>query len=161
MSDIEDEYDACYSPLDLQGFHPQIPPSRRADSPTPAASVPSSQTTAPQISDDEFDAYDFSEFTAADFAQIDAELAANAASYAAPTRVPNRDHHGDKPRGPAIDIKLEEEPADRSDLVKAPATNGTLPPPKRDTRSPFKRFRNWNKYFSVSDLVGPSWYVLG
>ena len=159
MSDIEDEYDAYYSPLDLEGFHSQSPPNRRARSPTPAAA---SQSTAPQTSDDEFDAYDFSEFTAADFAQIDAELAATAAAYyATSTRVPDGDHNGDKPRGPAIDIKLEEEPADRSNLVKAPERNGTLPPPpKRDTRSPFKRFRSWNKSFSVSDLVGPSWYVL-
>ncbi|KAH9923591.1 exonuclease V [Fomitopsis serialis] len=30
-------------------------------------------------------------------------------------------------------------------------------PPVRDTRSPFRRFRSWNKHFSVSDLVGPAW----
>ena len=88
MSDIEDEYDAYYSPLDLEGFHSQSPPDCRTRSPTPAAA---SQSAVLQTSDDEFDAYDFSEFTAADFAQIDAELAATAASYnATSTCAPRR-----------------------------------------------------------------------
>ncbi|KAH9828673.1 exonuclease V a 5' deoxyribonuclease-domain-containing protein [Rhodofomes roseus] len=156
MSAIEDEYDAYYSPLDLEGVCLSQSPRHAADSPPPAVSEPASQSTAPETSD-EFDAYDFSEFTATDFAQIDAALVGDAASVSTTTCAPNSDHNSNKPGGPAIEIRLEAELADRSTLVKAPSKEVPLRPPMRDTRSPFQRFRKWNKHFSVSDLVGPAW----
>ncbi|TFY69202.1 hypothetical protein EVJ58_g550 [Rhodofomes roseus] len=159
MSAIEDEYDAYYSPLDLEGVCLSQSPRHAADSPPPAISEPASQSTAPETSDDEFDAYDFSEFTATDFAQIDAALVGDAASGSTTTCAPNSDHNSNKPGGPAIEIRLEAELADRSTLVKAPSKEVPLRPPMRDTRSPFQRFRKWNKHFSVSDLVGPAWYA--
>ncbi|KZT73292.1 hypothetical protein DAEQUDRAFT_684244 [Daedalea quercina L-15889] len=151
MSDIEDEYDAYYSPLDLEGVNlSQNPP--RVDSFPPADSEPASQPTALETSDDEFDAYDFSEFTAADFAKIDAALLPSATTT---TYVSDGHHHnGDRTGGPVIEIKLEQEADNRSDIVKAPQNPRY---PQRDPRSPLDRFRKWKKYFSVSDLVGPAW----
>lgn len=124
--------------------------------------------------DDEYDAYDLSEFSAADFVHIDNN------STAATTRHNNRATtpeveqvvvvtDGDWTRavgtgstGGLPQIAVEIEPATDELVVVKVAGGGSG---NRDSivivdgasRSPFEEFRS--QTLSVSDLVGPAWYI--
>lgn len=128
---------------------------------------------------DEYDAYDLSEFSAADFVYIDGTARQHeydATPQGAGTRVVTSDSGG-----PQIAVALEPA-ADESVVVKAALgrsgsvetvdatqalgkrrkaepNNPHRPRHKVDTRSPFEKYRSRGT-LSVSDLVGPAWCVL-
>ncbi|KAI0059507.1 hypothetical protein BV25DRAFT_1993601 [Artomyces pyxidatus] len=119
-------------------------------------------------SSDEFDLYDFSEFSSADLSLIDA-VASTPASTTDRTNA-SRKSTGDRATssrsgGPRIAVEFE--PSTDSRIVKAaePSASGTRvggddkgkgTTAGPDRRSPFERYR-WRKTLSVSDLVGPTW----
>lgn len=128
----------------------------------PAPAPPASQETAsthspvpvppPPADDDEYDDYyDFSGFTAEDFARIDAVVAT--AAPEPPDAVP--DAGGVLDGGPRVAIELEGAAADASLVVKELAPETAVVP----GASPYQRFRSKRQQLSVSDLVGPAWYV--
>lgn len=201
MSDSDTDYDAYYHPLDpeeLAAIDAATAHALSYQDPAAAADVPaleSSHVLAPAPhsppSPDEFDAYDLSEFTAEDFAHIDALVAATTSTTPVvhtptpplpeevltpePVAVgavrsepegsesspgaPGSPRGGGRGRryggGPQIQIAVER-------TVRANASRslkdrrGKYPQPKR---SPYEQFRSWNRLLSVTDLVGPSWYV--
>ncbi len=114
---------------------------------------------------DEYDAYNLSEFSAADFAHIEAARQHDHdATAQAGMRVVTSESGG-----PQIAVALE--PAsDESVLVKdATSRSGSVEivdttletgdsGSKARRNSPIKRYRS-RKTLSVSDLVGPAWYV--
>ena len=99
-------------------------------------------------SGDEFDAYNFQEFTADDLASLDSILARGDIT-------PNANM-----AGPAVTIEVEQpanHPIVNGSLTRAPSSATGLFP-RRDRSSPFQQYR-WKKVISVSDLVSPAWYV--
>jgi exonuclease V len=102
--------------------------------------------------DDEFDAYDFGEFTADELALVDESIMANNHVAANASR-----------GGPAITVEVEQSANHTShndQLTRGLSSNATVSlSTKRENVSPFQRFRSWNKVLSVSDLVSPVWYV--
>jgi hypothetical protein len=132
---------------------------------------------------DEYDAYNLSEFSAADFSYIDGTARQHqgqheydATAQGAGTRVV-----ASESGGPQIAVALETA-ADESVVVKAAVgRSGSVeildasqglgdrrkgksndfrrPRHRVDTRSPFERYRSRGT-LSVSDLVGPAWCVL-
>ncbi|PCH34271.1 hypothetical protein WOLCODRAFT_15220 [Wolfiporia cocos MD-104 SS10] len=151
MSEV-DEYDAYYTPLDLEDvFLSEAPGALRVHFPVQPESHP--VQVLPSLSEiDEFELYDFSEFTAEDFARIDAALATppGAATPPVPEHRTNRQHSRIGSGGPRIEISVEAATADRSAPLKDSSSF-------RNARSPFQQFRSWKKRFSVTDLVGPAW----
>ncbi|KAI0053461.1 hypothetical protein FA95DRAFT_1674468 [Auriscalpium vulgare] len=121
--------------------------------------------------DDEFDAYDFSEFTAADLALVDVVAAREHVSRRTPAHA-FEDYEVQRTApfgGPQIAIELE--PAADDGVVKiggsgnsdsgsgggSKGDKGQGSTPKKDTeRSPLERYRQ-RKILTVSDLVGPAW----
>lgn len=105
-------------------------------------------------STDEFDQYDFSEFTADDFVAVDA-----VALRLSPSGTPTPD------LGASASTRVEA-PADAPHKVSRPYASKTKSDRKRKKRktdnvtgaSPFARYRGGRRTLSVSDLVGPSWY---
>ena len=92
---------------------------------------------------DEFDAYNFQEFTAADFAAVDSEI------------LEMESNRG----GPSVTIEVEKSAA-VSQLTRAlPSNDPGWLPTRRGQESPFQRHRWWTNVFSVTDLVSPAWYV--
>ncbi|KAI0372237.1 hypothetical protein BV20DRAFT_964361 [Pilatotrama ljubarskyi] len=160
-----DEYDEFYSPIDphdLVGIEAAAVAAhalREATLSTPVQQ--SSQESQPEPPpSDEFDSYDFSEFTAEDFERIDAFVLARTESMQ-PTPIPPspikqpRERSGSnggsgragQNGGPKVEIALEGAPkANSRRLVKGSSR-----------RTPFQQFRQWNRVLSVTDLVGPSW----
>ena len=134
-------------------------------------------------SGDEYDAYDLSEFSATDFTHLDATAhednhratASEVVTGGAQGRVGTS-----RSGGPQIAVALEPT-ADESVVVKAAAGTSRSgdsicaaqnaderrksrptdfhPTHNVDTRSPFERHRS-NGTLSVSNLIGPAWYVL-
>ncbi|KAI0632186.1 exonuclease V a 5' deoxyribonuclease-domain-containing protein [Trametes polyzona] len=165
MSDT-DEYDAFYPPInhdDLVDIEAAAIAAYTLRGTTPATPPPESQTTQQELStSDEFDSYDFSEFTAEDFEQIDALVRAHTPSTSTPSSDPEQtEMHRESRRengsgnsgtgrgngGPRVEITFERAAnADPSRRVKGPGR-----------RSPFQQFRSWRGALSVTDLVGPSW----
>jgi len=133
--------------------------------------------------DDEFDAYDLSEFSTADFAHIDATTTRehdddrHAATTSSTPVVVASDSAGARVRvdtstygsgGPQIAVALEPA-ADEFVIVKVARGGsgssgddvvGTPSKAETPTHSPFEMHR-LRGTLSVSDLVGPAWYVLG
>jgi hypothetical protein len=133
---------------------------------------------------DEYDAYDLSEFSAADFLHIDTTARREHDPSTAAPEVVTRGAQGrvdtSGSGGPQIAVVLEPV-ANESVVVKAAAgrswtgdvicaaqnadKTGKSEPTdvhhihKLDTRSPYERHR-LSGTLSVSDLVGPAWYVL-
>ncbi|KAH9033047.1 exonuclease V a 5' deoxyribonuclease-domain-containing protein [Lactarius hengduanensis] len=114
---------------------------------------------------DEYDAYDLSEFSAADFVYIDCTTRQHeydATPQGAGTRVVTSESGG-----PQIAVALDPA-ADESVIVKAAmGRSGSVeiiqvdatrarPRYRADTRSPFEKYRSRGT-LSVSDLVGPAW----
>jgi hypothetical protein len=100
-------------------------------------------------SGDEFDAYNFGEFTADDLASVDT--------------VVEKDIFANR-GGPAVTVEVEK-PADhlfsKASLTRESSSNAVaLPPTRRKQASPFVRYRWWSRVLSVSDLVSPAWYVV-
>jgi hypothetical protein len=123
--------------------------------------------------DEEYDAYNLSEFSAEDFVHIDATMRGHH-DPASPPAVVVADTDADgAPRrvgtggsgGPQVAVALEPV-ADEPAVVKVPSRgeSGTSDPSdlhrasKADARNPFERHR-LHGTLSVSDLVGPAWYV--
>lgn len=104
--------------------------------------------------DDEFNAYDLSEFSEEDFARIDAELERR--------NLENNDFNSQG--GPAVTIQVElpvidvvrEVSSSNVAMSSSSAEHTTL---KHAERSPYQRFRR-NNTLSVTDLVSPAWYEL-
>jgi hypothetical protein len=101
-------------------------------------------------SGDEFDAYNFQEFTAEDLALVDESIVSRGNVAADANR-----------GGPAIAVEVEQ-PADQiisnRSLMRASSSNANvLLSTRRQQVSPFQRYRRWNKVLSVSDLVSPAW----
>ncbi|KAF8846138.1 hypothetical protein BDN67DRAFT_891221 [Paxillus ammoniavirescens] len=125
------------------------------------------------MSSDEFDQYDFSEFTEEDLARIDLDISQKLQLPGNPSEVlsqllPSTTHIG----GPAIQIavELETDPVSENPKVLLPmgeppphlssrqASPRSLPPEVTvQNKSLFERFLSWKKYFSVTDLVSPIW----
>ena len=97
---------------------------------------------------DEFDTYNFQEFTADDLAFVDESLLARGHFVA------NTDMGG-----PSITIEVEQ--STNPQTVKGPPTRASSSKAtgRHDQASPFQRHRSWRKVMSVSDLVSPAWYV--
>ncbi|KAI0647988.1 exonuclease V [Trametes meyenii] len=167
-----DDYDAFYSPIDprqLVDIEAAVIAAyalRQTKSPSPEPSK-SLKTRLEPPSPDEFDSYDFSEFTAQDFENIDAFVLAHTPEMstppATPTPVcgtsrdggigtPNSSRSNNGNGGPQIEIALER--AARTDakrLVKGRKAK------IHKKLTPFEQFRRWKRVLSVTDLVGPSW----
>jgi exonuclease V len=114
------------------------------------------------MSSDEFDQYDFSEFTEEDLARIDVDISHKLQSP------PSASQFG----GPAIQIAVEPEtdPVSGNPKVLLPMGERPLHPSSRQAsprslrpevtvqnKTLFERFLSWKKYFSVTDLVSPIW----
>lgn len=164
-----DEYDAFYSPIDHQDLvdiEVAAISAHTLRETTPSTSTPQSsqESQLEQSSPDEFDAYDFSEFTAEDFEHIDALVREHTPDVSTPPITPvqdqqSRERRGSNGRGsgragrnggPRVEIGLEEpNSANTRRLFKGSGR-----------RAPFQEFRKWNGgILSVTDLVGPSWSV--
>ncbi|KIK99480.1 hypothetical protein PAXRUDRAFT_822717 [Paxillus rubicundulus Ve08.2h10] len=127
---------------------------------------------------DEFDQYDFSEFTEEDFACIDADISRKLHSPSKPSQplsqlLPSPSHvTPTNLGGPVIQIAVEPE----TDLVsgnpkvllpmgeRSPHPSSPQPSPRSSrpeltvqNKTLFERFLSWKKYFSVTDLVSPIW----
>lgn len=132
---------------------------------------------------DEYDAYDLSEFSTEDFARIDATTREHDRHATAPDNIDTgvawrRRVDTSGSGGPQIAVALESV-ADESVVVKVAREDGgngsehsimgaaqnaddrgmSDPAFKADAHSPFEEFRSYGT-LSVSDLVGPAWYVL-
>ncbi|CCL98155.1 uncharacterized protein FIBRA_00149 [Fibroporia radiculosa] len=163
VPDLDDEYAAFYTPLDLEdillseghdrhGSRGAQPQMHEEDSAYESASPQTILSTVAEY--DEFDVYDLSEFTAEDFACIDAALASAQPSLVSIFGNCNRnDSISDGTGGPRIEIQVEGA-TDNSILPKALSRHQEW---SSDGRSPFERFRKWRKVLSVTDLVGPAW----
>lgn len=185
----DDEYEQFYDPLDIEDIlntseHPIPPgPPDHPDSQedTPAPVLEHSQAISDSNSNDEYDKYDFSEFTAEDFASIDAAVlsafeiiptpadavpSANTNGTNAEAGPSSNGPHWDIFGGPAVAISIEES-ADSSGIVKEPdlppviekpiAAEPKSEPWKRKGPSPYDRFRSYRGFLAVTDLVSPSW----
>ncbi|KAF9245884.1 exonuclease V [Melanogaster broomeanus] len=128
------------------------------------------------MSCDEFDDYDFSEFTEEELAWIDADISRKLESRSKPSEVSsssfpaNPPGNGNMTGGPAIQIAIELDANTVSGNLKAAPPLGERVPasyegrtpalqPKSTIRakSPFQQFCSWKKSFSVTDLVSPVW----
>ncbi|KAI0766401.1 exonuclease V [Trametes elegans] len=164
-----DEYDAFYSPIDPE-FLVDLETAAitaqnsRESAPSPTANSNQQSQVEPPTpsSSDEFDSYDFSEFTAQDFEHIDAMVLAHVQKNSTPPAM-SPYHQSGTTRGytphvgavgsggPRVEIDFEgAKGADSRRLLKGIKFNA----PGR--RTPFEQFRRWN-ILSVTDLVGPSW----
>ncbi|KAI0826879.1 exonuclease V [Trametes gibbosa] len=163
-----DEYDAFYPPIDHQDLVDIEAAAIAAYSLREASRPPApplSQESLPDSSaSDEFDVYDFSEFTADDFVHIDALVLAHTPDIPTPPNDPidpppaqpqtaRRGSDAVKSRrisvdgGPRVEIGFEETAnANPRSRVKGSSR-----------RTPFQQFRSWKGMLSVTDLVGPSW----
>ncbi|KAH8094725.1 exonuclease V a 5' deoxyribonuclease-domain-containing protein [Cristinia sonorae] len=107
---------------------------------------------------DSYSDYDFRDFTAEDFASIDAAVAAVEESS---TSAAERSRNG----GPAVSVVLEEASKSLSSMGPPVASlSGSKSfeksaPPVRKTKesSPYERYRSWKGALSVTDLTSPSW----
>ncbi|KAI0667586.1 exonuclease V [Trametes maxima] len=168
----QDDYDAFYSPIDPQelvdieaaAIAAYALRQTRTPSPEPRES---SKTRSEPPSPDEFDSYDFSEFTAQDFENIDAFVLAHTPDVSTPPVTPapacepseeggagrfTTNRNGNRNGGPRIEIALER--AARTD-TKCLVKGRKAKVPRKQT--PFEQFRRWKRVLSVTDLVGPSW----
>lgn len=164
-----DEYDAFYSPIDHQDLvdiEVAAISAHTLRETTPSTPTPQSsqESQLEQSLPDEFDSYDFSEFTAEDFEHIDALVREHTPDVSTPPITPVQDQQSREPRGsnsrgsgragrnggPRVEIGLEEpNSANARHLFKGSSR-----------RAPFQEFRKWNGgILSVTDLVGPSWSV--
>lgn len=104
---------------------------------------------------DEYDEYDFSEFTEDDFAQIDANIALHYQPLETqPTTV------GNGSAGPRTPIEIERHAdlvATKEHRILDMLVAQKAASPSRKPQSPFKQFRKWGQTLSVTDLVGPAW----
>ncbi|OCH95731.1 hypothetical protein OBBRIDRAFT_830676 [Obba rivulosa] len=137
MSD--DEYAPFYDP-DIEAMFPAELDTVQTGSQT--------TTLPPSHEIDEFDAYDFSEFTGEELAGLDA-VAGSPYTYAA---------HGDGARGgPSLEIVLEGS-SNISHFIKAPPGQDISAKPwAGPKRSPYDLFRRKKGRLSVSDVVGLAW----
>ena len=109
---------------------------------------------------DEYDAYDLSEFSAADFAHIDNTATTRHNKH---TTAPEEEKAivGGAGRSggglPQVAVALEPA-ADQSVVVKVAGGESGSGSGSGDNVSPFEEFRSRGT-LSVSDLVGPAWYV--
>ncbi|TBU36401.1 exonuclease V a 5' deoxyribonuclease-domain-containing protein [Dichomitus squalens] len=168
-----DEYDAYFVPLNLNDEDLDA-----IDAAESRARPHSNSTTQDDLSHtppspDEFDAYDLSEFSAADLAEID-ELVDRLHGHSPlpPIREVHDEHErpsasgsgsprdrssprrggGDVPNGgPAIEIALES--AGKADPSRRLKDSWI----KHTKRSPYEQFRKWNRLLTVTDIAGPSW----
>ncbi|OSD07150.1 hypothetical protein PYCCODRAFT_1402525 [Trametes coccinea BRFM310] len=167
-----DEYDDYYSPIDpeeLVDIEVAAIATYTQREATPASEPPPESQSSQQFdiastpSPDEFDSYDFSEFTAEDFERIDASIlrAQSPEDFSMPPFAPspsglargrrasrNSSRRGGLHGGPQLEIALETAAnADVHRVLKGSQAHST----------PFQQFRRWNNMLSVTDLVGPSW----
>ncbi|EIW59588.1 uncharacterized protein TRAVEDRAFT_71603 [Trametes versicolor FP-101664 SS1] len=162
-----DEYDAFYSPIDHQDLvdiEVAAISAHTLRETTPSTPTPQSsqESQLEQSLPDEFDSYDFSEFTAEDFEHIDALVREHTPDISPPPVTPVQAQQPREPRrsnsrgsgragrngGPRVEIGIEEpNSANTRRLFKGSSR-----------RAPFQEFRKWNGgILSVTDLVGPSW----
>ena len=124
---------------------------------------------------DEYDAYDLSEFSAADFVHIDGNTTGATTRYnnrAAPpeedsvvviTKVDQTRAVGAGRSGGLPQVVVELEPATDEPVAVKVAGRGSgsgdriVAVDGASRRSPFEEFRS--QTLSVSDLVGPAWYI--
>ncbi|KAH7886022.1 exonuclease V a 5' deoxyribonuclease-domain-containing protein [Phlebopus sp. FC_14] len=125
------------------------------------------------MSSDEFEDYDFSEFTEEELAWVDSNISQMLSAESVPsTHSTDLARDGVSPLGsPAIHIAIESETdafrgtANVSYVLnpsvfpraRGRATSSLRLTPAIRTQSPFQKFCSWKKYFSVTDLVSPSW----
>ncbi|KIJ66183.1 hypothetical protein HYDPIDRAFT_128779 [Hydnomerulius pinastri MD-312] len=129
------------------------------------------------MSSDEFDEYNFSEFTEEDLACIDADVSrktrGKSSEALSESSLDNTGVGASPTGGPAIQIAMELETDTCPENVKAlPPLDERVPGNRyhggraRSTlqpaatvryQSPFERFCSWKKSFSVTELVGPTW----
>ncbi len=190
----EDEYDAYYLPVNPEDFAaidaaaaralagdiiPEAGPSLSPKSQAPAVAAPDPTTS--QASPDEYDEYDFSEFTADDFVEIDAMVLVARATppppepAAAPAIHAESSSGGPGPGsaqpsngrggpgggngGPRIQIAVEgAAKADSSSSRYLKGSSGKGRAAKLKPKlSPYEQFRSWNRLLSVTDIASPSW----
>ncbi|KAG0702735.1 exonuclease V a 5' deoxyribonuclease-domain-containing protein [Suillus ampliporus] len=129
------------------------------------------------MSHDEFEHYDFSEFTEEELAQFDVD-ATNSLLQKVSDEVPPVSQQDIRKAslsnfggGPALSIAFEstdasivEEPSKPAISIGSHFPTSTGPPPLTSThvsrilpRSPYEQFCSWKKGFSVTDLVSPVW----
>ncbi|KAG1749747.1 exonuclease V a 5' deoxyribonuclease-domain-containing protein [Suillus paluster] len=131
------------------------------------------------MSHDEFEHYDFSEFTEEELAQFDVD-ATNNLLQKAPDKIPPTSQQDIRKTsisnfggGPALEIAFESstdvslvEEISKPAECHIPASIGPLlltsthvsrMRPQKDPRNPYEKFSSWKKGFSVTDLVSPVW----
>jgi hypothetical protein len=114
---------------------------------------------------DEYDAYDLSEFSAADFVHIDSNTTGPTTRHNSRATSPEEDKVvvGTGGSGGLPQVAVELEPAtDEPFVVKVVeggrgCGNSVVVVDGASRRSPFEEFRS--QTLSVSDLVGPAWYI--
>ena len=116
---------------------------------------------------DEYDAYDLSEFSAADFVHIDGNTPSATTRHNNRPTAPEGEQEvvvtaiGTGGSGGLPQVVVELEPATDEPVVVKVAGGGNGSGDGIDIgasrRSPFEEFRS--QTLSVSDLVGPAWYV--
>ena len=114
---------------------------------------------------DEYDAYDLSEFSPADFVHIDSNSTSATTRHATVSESTDQDWTcavGTSGGLPQVAVELE--PATDQPVVVKVAGGGSgsgddiVVADGASRRSPFEEFRS--QTLSVSDLVGPAWYIL-
>ena len=97
-------------------------------------------------SPDEYEAYDLSEFSAADFAELD-QLISGMSRLSIPENGRQLVGNG----SPAVHIGLED--SDESSKSHRPESSQD----RRDMGSPYETFRSSTGVLSVTDITGPAW----
>ncbi|KAH9854743.1 exonuclease V a 5' deoxyribonuclease-domain-containing protein [Lenzites betulinus] len=166
-----DEYDAFYSPIDHQDLvdieaAAIAAYALREATPTPAPPF-SQESQVESFTPDEFDLYDFSEFTADDFAHIDALVLAhtpdipstpNDPVHSTPAQ-PHTEGSGNDAGSRGSNRRTSWNGGPRVEIGFEGAPNANPRPRVKGSsrRTPFQQFRSWKGVLSVTDLVGPSW----
>ena len=170
-----DEYDAYFVPLSLNNEDLDAIDAAASKARLHNHNTAEGHLARTPPSPDEFDAYDLSEFSAADFAAIDKLVDRLCGpSPLPPIHEVHNDHERDSTRsgsrveggspgrggggvpngGPAIEITVENDrKADPCRRLKDSRT-------KHAKRSPYDQFRKWRRVLTVTDIAGPSWQVL-
>ena len=112
-------------------------------------------------SSDNYSAFDFSEFTEEDFAQIDAAIALrmqrDVTSFQSEIHGLNLSSLTSEELDSAVAMKLNDGPSIQIEIEDGQATPlQVVAPPNQP--SPLQQFRS-RRILSVSDLVSPAWHV--
>lgn len=142
----QDDYDTQseFSELSDDGSAIRPTKARASRRNRPTSDRLSRRTPSP----DEFEAYDLSEFSIADFAEID-RIVSRMSKLSIPTKGRERVEGG----GPAVEIGLED--AEETSDCRHPENSQAT----QDKYSPYEDFRSSTGVLRVTDITGPAWQV--